>query len=313
MKIIEQYFEEITESDVYRKIEMIGRICYKSEDKITKDSYKKFIKSIIASGHESVLEHGTVLLEVSHMVYGNLKKLNFKYLNFTENQMGIDYISGNIRAFRDIFRTAGDSFYKVFLLYRCLKKQFPLFFDDIVINDREYDIEPSESNFVVIINPQIDSHFFATDEEKLNHIYRTIKFVTDRGVTHELVRHRPVSYSQESTRYCNYSKGKFGGELTFINPVFWKKYGEEDKRLSWHYSLLGIEGNYMELIEKGAIPQEARSVLPNSLKTEIAVTTNLKEWAWIMKLRTSEKAHPQIRELMLPLQKKFKLEYPKLF
>lgn len=220
MKIIKQFYdmlEPICGVDILKKIERSGRTCYKSEDKITSDSARKFVKKILDSGHHSVIEHCSA----------------------------------------------------------------------------------------------------------------TIRFITDRGVTHELVRHRLVSYSQESTRYCNYSKDKFGAEITVILPVwFYEIYGvvqnhdpmilDEDlpmfnQYVAWRDACALAESKYFKLLELGQSPQQARSVLPNSLKTEIVTTANLREWRHILKLRTSEKAHPQIVDLMKPLLQRFKEEIPILF
>lgn len=201
MKIIEPSFEimPVNGEEILKNIERAGRTCYKSEDKITKDSARKFVAAIIKSGHESVIEH-----------------------------------------------------------------------------------------------------------EKI-----TVRIICDRGVTHEIVRHRIASYSQESTRYCNYANDKFGNELTFIRPFYWKD--DPAKMGVWTNAMEWIEQDYMELIRLGATPQEARAILPNSLKTEIVVTMNLREWRHFLKLRTSPAAHPQIREVAIPILKKFKELVPIVF
>ena len=148
-------------------------------------------------------------------------------------------------------------------------------------------------------------------ESTLEHGSITVKFITDRGVTHELVRHRIASFTQESTRYCNYGKGKFGSEITVIEPFFFV--GNDHAYLLWSDACLSTEKQYLALLEGGARPQEARSVLPNSLKTEIVVTANVREWRKIMELRTSKEAHPQIRQLMCPLLEVFRANWPTLF
>ena len=202
MKEIRPSFEIMDDIDgakILQKLERCGRVCYKSEDKITEGSAEKFIGMILKSGHESVLEH-----------------------------------------------------------------------------------------------------------EKL-----TVKFVCDRGVTHEIVRHRIASYSQESTRYCNYSKDKFGNELTFIRPCFWADDSEE--YAVWKQAMEEIEKTYVKLISLGAKPEEARSILPNSLKTEIVCTMNLREWRHFFKLRTAERAHPQIREISVALLDELKKRIPVIF
>lgn len=202
MKEIRPSFEIMDDIDgakILQKLERCGRVCYKSEDKITEGSAEKFIGMILKSGHESVLEH-----------------------------------------------------------------------------------------------------------EKL-----TVKFICDRGVTHEIVRHRIASYSQESTRYCNYSKDKFGNELTFIRPCFWADDSEE--YAVWKQAMEEIEKTYVKLISLGAKPEEARSSLPNSLKTEIVCTMNLREWRHFFRLRTAERAHPQIREISVALLDELKKRIPVIF
>jgi thymidylate synthase (FAD) len=145
----------------------------------------------------------------------------------------------------------------------------------------------------------------------LEHACVTVKFITDRGVTHELVRHRMASFTQESTRYVNYSKGKFGSEIAVIEPFFWEK--DSFNYQNWQISCQTAESYYMGLIAYGAKPQEARSVLPNSLKTEIVMTANIREWLHVITLRTSQAAHPQIRQIIVPMAKKFAEMWPVIF
>lgn len=148
-------------------------------------------------------------------------------------------------------------------------------------------------------------------ESVIEHEKLSVKIICDRGVTHEIVRHRIASYSQESTRYCNYTKDKFGNELTFIKPLFWDE-GDTCYTL-WKGQMASIEKGYFALIEAGATPEEARSVLPNSLKTEIVVTMNMREWRHFFRLRGSKAAHPQIREIVRLLLPKFRELLPDLF
>ncbi len=145
-------------------------------------------------------------------------------------------------------------------------------------------------------------------ESIIEHEKITVRIICDRGVTHEIVRHRIASYSQESTRYCDYSKE---GSITVIAPFFF----ENDKRkwAVWHIVMKICEWGYNLLRKLGASPQEARSVLPNSLKTEIVITYNLREWRHFLKLRCSKKAHPQMREIAIPLFKELKKRIPVIF
>lgn len=202
MKIISPSFELLdcpNGTELLQKIELAGRVCYKSEEKITQDSAASFVQRILDRGHESVLEH-----------------------------------------------------------------------------------------------------------EKL-----TVRVICDRGVSHEIVRHRIASYSQESTRYCNYSLNKYQNELTFIRPYFWND--SPDKFRIWKETMMFAEHSYLELIRLGASPQEARSVLPNSLKTEIVITMNMREWRHFFKLRTSSAAHPQMQEIAIPILTAFQKNIPVIF
>lgn len=144
----------------------------------------------------------------------------------------------------------------------------------------------------------------------LDHETIRVKFIVDRGISHEIVRHRIAAYAQESTRYCNYSKGKFGNEITVIRPFFFEDCARMD---IWKDACQEAERAYFELLSTGAKPEEARSVLPNSLKTELVVTASITEWRHIFVTRCSEYAHPQMREVMLPLLKELSGKYPLFF
>jgi len=202
VKIIEPSFEVLTEIDadaLYKRIEAIGRTCYKSEDKITDESAPKFVEMIIKRGHLSVLEHENI----------------------------------------------------------------------------------------------------------------SVRVICDRGVSHEIVRHRIASYSQESTRYCSYNKDKHGNELTFIKPCFWDE--DSDMYKMWEKMMIQAEWTYLSMVSEGAKPEEARSILPNSLKTEIVVTMNLRSWLHFFELRTAQAAHPQMQEIAIPLQQEFSKLLPVIF
>ena len=173
-------------------------------------------------------------------------------------------------------------------------------------------------------------------EAMLEHACMTVRFIVDRGVSHELVRHRVASFAQESTRYCNYSKDKFGKEITVIKPVFFGNiptheiedfYNErpvlrnvfEDKfpaAVHWYHSCLTAEAAYFNMLEEGCTPQEARSVLPNSLKTEVIMTANIREWRHFFRLRAACETgmpHPQMLEVAVPLLQQCREAMPELF
>ena len=202
MKIIKpsiQILDDIDGMTILKHIERAGRTCYKSEDKITDDSCVRFVKNVVARGHESVIEHEKV----------------------------------------------------------------------------------------------------------------SVLIICDRGVTHEIVRHRIASYSQESTRYCNYAADKFGNELTFIKPCFWEEDSPEYKL--WATIMQCTEDAYIAMMANNIPPEQTRSILPNSLKTEIVVTMNMREWRHFLKLRTSPASHPQIREVAHEILREFKERIPVLF
>lgn len=148
-------------------------------------------------------------------------------------------------------------------------------------------------------------------EAVLEHFSFTVKFICDRGVSHEIVRHRLASYCQESTRYCNYSKDSFGTEITVIKPLFLEE-GTKGWDF-WKHSCEEAETQYFNLLDWGCTAQEARSVLPNSLKTEVVMTADIREWRHFLKLRCSPAAHPQMREVALVLLDKVRSRIPVLF
>lgn len=158
----------------------------------------------------------------------------------------------------------------------------------------------------------------------IEHSTLSVKFTVDRGVSHELVRHRIASFAQESTRYCNYSKDKFDNGITFIMPNWFSAFPSyynhltnednisKDERI-WVEQMKSAEDCYLSLLDRGWTPQEARSVLPNSTKTEIVITANYREWRNFFKLRTAQAAHPQMREVTIPLLKELKEKLPIIF
>lgn len=149
-------------------------------------------------------------------------------------------------------------------------------------------------------------------EAMLEHSILSVRFIVDRGVSHELVRHRIASFAQESTRYCNYSKTKFDNQLAFIRPCFLDK-DNSYRYQRWLAAMADAECAYFDLLNQGASPQEARAVLPNSLKTEVVITTNYREWRHFFKLRTAKTAHPQMREVTIPLLVELKERIPMAF
>lgn len=285
MKLIKPSFEIWNQpaglEGVYKQIEKVGRVCYKSEDKITEDSAKGFVDRMVKSGHGAMLEHGTVYLKIP---YGTMDDRG----EFSNEPIVIKYI---------------DNPYSV------------------VMNNSENDYWYITSNYRVIIeNEWIDDLQYLCEPTEFHAKRITVHFVCDRGVSHEFVRHRVMSFAQESTRYCNYSKDKFGNELTFIQPCWLdderlKLYGpyhtvirDKSPESIFIANLNNAERDYLDLIGLGWKPQEARAVLPNSLKTELVMTGFASDWNHFFDLRargTTGAPHPQAKELAEPLMKEF--------
>lgn len=291
MKIINAQASVLVENDPIKKIEKCGRVCYKSEDKITEDSAEKFVANVIKRGHEAVLEHASFIFKVSRSVYEDLReKVNFvenhypvkMYLRFTDSYGYI--VSGNVRAWRDFFWFAGVPPYMGDFV-KTNPILFPEFKDDIT-----FSLKKGEWNI-----RQISTNELVFTYQRLVHEDISVKFICDRGISHEIVRHRPASFCQESTRYCNYSKDGFGGEITVIKPMSFDC-SDSPYRI-WKRSCENDETAYFDLLDEGCTPQEARDVLPNSLKTELIMTAPLMEWCHFFNLRMSPAAHPQMQEV----------------
>lgn len=322
MKLIKPSFEIWEQSagleGVYKQIEKVGRVCYKSEDKITEDSAKPFVDRMIKSGHGAMLEHGTVYLQYE-VVKGAINPLTKYYLNkYSKVKAKEGAIGETMRLF--------------------VTTNLRVLVENGWLDDLQYICEPTEYH-----------------ERRV-----TVHFVCDRGVSHEFVRHRVMSFAQESTRYCNYSKDKFGNELTFIIPCWLdipegvayfhaginyrvgatmeNPFGESVNFKAWvnkksNYvevhdyiqALDSAEKAYFRLMDKWEnrvtdrryitgfrgnpwTPQQARAVLPNSLKTELVVTGFVSDWKHFFGLRaigTTGAPHPQAKELAEPLMKEF--------
>ena len=269
VEIIKQ--EEYDLNHIFKFIELAGRTCYKSEDKITEDFAKEFVDRMIRSEHGAMLEHGTVYLTIPN---------------------------------KNVSRSL--------LIYYCERNPY----SKIVWTDTNVYIT---TNYRAIIeNNWNDLLKYITAPTEFHVKRTTVKFICDRGVSHEFVRHRVFSFAQESTRYCNYTKDKFNNELTFIIPCWIKDLEEgnyyayceyhnskNDASKRWFDSCMSSEFVYTNLIEEGWKPQEARTILPNSLKTELIMTGFDSDWRHFFKLRYAPNAHPQAKELADILKDKF--------
>ena len=296
------------EPELFQQIERAGRTCYKSEDKITDESAYPFVTMILGKGHNSVIEHSNIICQISSALYESiLHRLHMGedgmlcFLRFTNDKNGV-LVSGSIRAFRSFHQYFGEPYPELRGLGIFLSHNYSTAFANIAHLDEEYtdDIQliTDTSNFSKI--------------EQLRHLCVSVRLVCDRGVSHEIVRNKQeIVFSQESSRYCDYMKDKFGNAVSVICP---EDYVEGTPEYAeWLSGMEDGERHYMALRKMGSLAQIARGQLPTGLKTEIVVTATLWEWREIFKQRTAEVAHPQMRELMIPLHTEMAELYPDIF
>lgn len=258
MKLIKPSYEILPQAPslggVYKQIELAGRTCYKSHDKMTETSAKEFVDMLIKRGHLSVLEHGTVYLDFTdEWPHEKYKKNPYSkvYKNTLENNWGAPhlYVTTNMR--------------------------------------------------VIIENGWEDDLKYICEPTKYHDKRTTVKFICSRSTSHQLVRHRVMSFAQESQRYCNYSLDKFDNEITFVYPSWLNNGGTS---ADFEFILKEVEVAYFNMIRLGYKPQQARQILPNACKTELVVTGFNNDWKQLLELRCSTGADPDIKELMSPLK-----------
>lgn len=261
MKLVKPKFEILEQAPgidgVYKMVELAGRTCYRSGDKITENSAKEFVDRMIRSGHGAMLEHGTVYLGISD----NSDVIDsFFDPKIIPTWTKCHFVSEGKKEWRAITTNL-----------RVLVERFPNDYKGIL---EKYLCRPTGFH-----------------EKRVS-----VRFTCDRGVSHEFVRHRVFSFAQESTRYCNYSNDKFGNELTFIYPCWFTKYFNDDYSnvdiANWLYSMLYSEKAYFSSILNGMKPQQARAVLPNALKTELVMTGFVSDWEHFFDLRCAPNAPP---------------------
>lgn len=285
MKLIKPSFlikeQESKLLGIYRQIEYAGRICYKSSDKITEDSAKPFVDRMVNSQHYAMLEHGTVYLKVFDTLENSNLIDKYKFNKYSIVKDGTE-----------TYNCHGDVIYGS---CKCITTNFRVLVENGWLDDLQYICKPTEFH-----------------EKRI-----TVHFICDRGILAEFTRHRVFSFAAESTRYCNYSKSKFNNELTFIIPCWM---GDKQKNISlesrdicgntyaevyFRESLIKAEKAYFTLLKEGWKPQQARTVLPNALKTELVMTGFASDWKHFFELRDDNSAHPQAQELAHPLHEEF--------
>ena len=305
MQIVNPSFtiqDDLDRQSIAVRLEACGRVCYKSEDKITEESAIPFVTKITGHGHNSVLEMAVATLRITCGIDHRqaLYQCQPKYLQIDEIATGL-LVTGSIRAFRELYRQHADlAIISDSVGY--LAAKYPYLFADIITADAR-----RKDELIAISKLSLAEVEKLPPDLVLRHRFVGVKFIVNRAVTHELVRHRPCSFLQESQRYCRYSHAKFGNQLTFIRPIF---YAEDSVEFElWRQAMAETERLYLLLLATST-PQAARTVLPNSCKTEIIAYCNLAEWKHIFILRTSPAAEPSMREVMLPLQAEMQKRYP---
>lgn len=305
MKIIEPSFhiqDELDSASLAVRLEACGRVCYKSEDKITENSAIPFVTKIAEHGHNSVLEMAVLTFRVAcrQSQIEELLACQPKFLVIDKLAEGV-LITGSVRALREIYLLHKESTV-VNQLILALVDSYPYLFAHIFDSTRDTGKDDAVKSVRLSLS-EVDG---LSHELRLRHRFIGVKFIVNRAVTHELVRHRPCSFLQESQRYCRYSEDKFDNQVTFIKPLFFREESREFKL--WQDAMAETEAAYFKLLET-ATPQAARTVLPNSCKTEIIVFCNLLEWQHIFSLRTSAAAEPSMREIMNPLHEEMQRRY----
>lgn len=268
MQLIKSSFEILEQAPgiqgVKKQIERAGRTCYKSEDKITDTSCDEFVSRMVNSEHGAMLEHGTVYL-----------KIPYKYIDVS--------VELEIPIMEDLVTKYTENKYS-----RCT-----------TINNIAY----ITTNYRVLVeNGWLDDLQYQCEPTEYHEKRITVKFILPISISREFIRHRTASFAEQSTRYCNYSRDKFGGELTFIKPYWYDQYKEEFESSCQYY-----EDTYMMAIESGLKAQEARELLPLCTKTELVMTAFVSDWEHFCSLRTATSAHPQARELAIGVQSEFKM------
>lgn len=275
---------------IYKQIELAGRTCYKSEDKITDDSAEAFVQRMIDSGHTAMLEHGNVYLYIKH-----------------DEQNGIDI---------------GDPYQIGFDILFCKYGKHNSNFDThetFFTTNLRWLIEKYPENW-----KEIYAYYGRTPDERWP-MRRTVKLTTSLHVYKDITRHRTMSFAIESTRFCNYSKGKFGGELTFIPPVWldakegqytWDEYFGPNRCIDMSSPisdqfiahLIGVEKTYLQLIDLGWQAQQAAEVLPQCVKADMVITGFEDDWKHLFNLRalgTTGAPHPEVKRIFEPIMNDF--------
>lgn len=327
MRVIPAGYEVFKPYDnMFKNIERVARVCYKSEDKICEGSAEKMVRALIKRHHEAMLEHESLIFVIpefeDYLKFAEF--ISFLESDGTNCMLRTTYynrgvVSGNIRMWREFVQAAINivkiaeendmdmpiAIPKVVADLLSYKQKWPILFDDM---DMELVDVFDDYEMMPITQDQL------TELEKMTHYMITVKFTVDAGVGREITRHRVASFAQESTRYCNYTKDGFGAEITVVKPCFFDE--GTDAYVAWENGCKAAEAAYMALVDMGRTPQEARDVLPLSVKGELVMTAAVSEWRHFFSLRAADStgaAHPQMKEVTIPLLLELKEQYPTFF
>lgn len=300
MKMIDSNVELFEYRNPLSKIERIGRICYKSKSEYTRESSIAFIKSLIKRGHLSVLEHATFVFEC----------MDFDSIDPTE-EVSCPFVKHTVTRTSDgKIRALFSTNLRAIIEYNLYGFLLPLYM--VYPDFREaLEIEIPEDYVSKYKFTELNRYEEIYAKEVETHLYTTMLFTTDRGVTHEMVRHRLASYTQESTRYCNYSNDKFGSEIKCIRPATYEDWSMGEK-VTYEQALDYAEMAYMRMLKLGATAQQARGVLPTDLATTIVMTTNHTEWEHFFDLRSRAKTgapHPNMLKVAKQAENLYYSEY----
>lgn len=299
MKLIESDALLIAENNPIKKIELIGRTCYKSEDKITEDSCNKFLNSLISRSHYAMLEHVNLTFEITGISDIELDILYLPYVRYTHSG-DVKYVTVSlahlVKWSKFMYVLDAVSNYIFECMYRCFESKYGRISSEFDIQAWSCICKNAQKIQVRLISDE-DKFIMLSEANKDIHMFATIKFICDRGVSHELVRHR-CAVAQSSTRYCNYSNGKFGHAITYIKPSNYDNWQQEQKD-AFICTLSIAEDIYMKMVEELHMqPQQARAVLPNALKTEVILTMPRWQWKHFINLRskgTTGQPHPDMK------------------
>lgn len=290
-QLIEDSAVEIRNDDFYDKVATVAHNCYQVKEK-DHESNVAFISRLISARHLAMVEHYTYTFKVEEELYEKTMKLHNRFytLSGLQDGVGVYLVTLSLRVLLEALYSGSNAEKSVASVYvRSLPEDVKVLFDFDSFHLKE---TSTAERFDLDANR-------AMLPESVYQAHKTITYhiITDRGVTHEIVRHRLCAFAQESTRYCNYTKDKFSNCLTFMKPL---RYDEFKDIYDAYYS--ACSDAYFKLVSQGARPDEARSVLPNSLKASIMVTCSIEEWKTIFSLRISDHAHPDINRVMIKVR-----------